>query len=278
MPHVQRLFEETLKFFLLLKIINTHFVGKFLLQFDKLPSTNTYAQELLSKSEPKEGTVILTFHQTHGRGQAGNQWYGDQGLNIALSAIFFPHFLKPGEQFLLVKAASLAVVDLISPLAGKVFIKWPNDIFIDGQKVCGILIQNVLNMDRINSSIIGIGLNVNQVQFPPHLTHATSLRLHSHKEYVLDEVAEQLLICLEKRYIQLSNKEHQTLGADYRRFLYRRGMHASFLDSKQDPFDGTIEGVSPEGKLIIQTGTGKRFFNTKEVTFVPEPPTKLSAL
>ena len=157
---------------------NTLFVGKVLVELPRLTSTNLYAQELLSKSKPSEGTVISTSDQYAGRGQIGSGWESEAHKNITLTFIFYPAFLPIRQQFQLTQAISLGVKDCIEHFVPKnVKIKWPNDIYINDKKTCGILIQNTLSGAQISSSIIGIGININQTHFQTNPPNPTSFKL-----------------------------------------------------------------------------------------------------
>ncbi len=164
---------------------NTLFIGKVYLRFDELSSTNDHAAELLApehpshtKSKPAEGTVIRADSQSAGRGQFGSRWESAAGKNLTFSVILYPEWLEIEAQFYLSMAVALAVHNAVcevyrGPLP--VQIKWPNDLYLGDQKMGGILIQNSLSGARIQSSIIGIGLNVNQLHFDPDLPNPVSL-------------------------------------------------------------------------------------------------------
>ena len=137
---------KTSKYLQLNTIENTLFIGKVLRHFPQLGSTNQYAVEIVSKSNPTEGTVISTFHQPAGRGQIGRKWESEPHKNLTLSIIFYPRFLAPTQQFILNQAISLGLVDFITKYIAKgVKVKWPNDIYVQDRKIAGILLQNTLN-------------------------------------------------------------------------------------------------------------------------------------
>ena len=149
-------------------------------QFDSLESTNKYC-ELLNLGETEEFTVIVAKEQTAGIGQRGNHWAAAPGQNLTFSVVLRPAFLPAADQYALTKAVSLAIVDTLAPLlpqrAEEVRIKWPNDIYVDDRKICGILINNHLQQERIAATVVGIGLNVNQRTFPDWVPNPTSLAL-----------------------------------------------------------------------------------------------------
>ena len=147
---------------------NTLFIGKFSFHLSSIDSTNKFAHNLISKTNPIEGTAIRADEQTAGRGQFGSKWQANPRENITISIILCPKFLLVKQQFLLNAAMALGVYDFINEIIGyssELTIKWPNDIYVGNQKIAGILIENSIQQDVINNSIIGIGLNINQKTF-----------------------------------------------------------------------------------------------------------------
>ncbi|HAY71465.1 MAG TPA: biotin--[acetyl-CoA-carboxylase] ligase, partial [Saprospirales bacterium] len=142
-------------------------IGSHRIYLESINSTSTFAQELLSKSNPNEGTVISAGYQTSGKGQGSNKWQSEADKNILLSFILYPKFLKASKQFYLSIFVANAIVNWLDKIIPEqpVRIKWPNDIYVGHQKLGGILIQNTLKADAIEHAVIGIGLNVMQQQF-----------------------------------------------------------------------------------------------------------------
>lgn len=251
-------------------IENTLFVGKVLLHFEELASTNTYAAELLAKSKPSEGTVISTFCQTAGRGQIGSKWESEPHKNLSLSFILYPTFLVPRAQFLLNMAISLAVRAFVAKYTEKmVKIKWPNDIYVGSRKICGILIQNSISAQAMQSSVVGIGVNVNQTHFSTNAPNATSLALETGREFPLYELLENLCQQVEKHYLQLKNSQNQSLFQEnYLTHLYRYNELAQFRRADGSVFTGKIKGISPLGKLLVAQDDNIEDFDIKEISFV----------
>ncbi|RMG78709.1 MAG: biotin--[acetyl-CoA-carboxylase] ligase [Bacteroidetes bacterium] len=252
-----------------LETLNTLFVGKVLKQFSALPSTNEYAIELLSKNKPPEGTVILTPNQFAGRGQIGNGWESEPGKNITLSVLLYPAFLAVSRQFLLNQTVAVALKDCLAPLVpGVVSVKWPNDIYIGHKKVCGTLIQNTLSGAKITSSVVGIGINVNQTTFQTNPPNPTSLALETGQTFDLETLQNRLFQCLEQRYLQLKTGQTERIERAYLDALYRRDEMALFRRLNEDTFFGKIRGVTPTGKLIIEDEFGHfEHFAVKEIRF-----------
>ena len=252
-------------------IKNTLFVGKFVYHFDSLPSTNLFAQDLLSKSKPLEGTMISTAFQTAGRGQIGSKWESAAGQNVTLSLILYPLFLHPQKQFLLNQAIALAIRDTLQAyLSDQVFIKWPNDIYVNDLKICGVLIQNTLQTTTIQNSVIGIGININQQLFGESATKATSLALQTNKEYDLVPIVEALCQNIEFRYLELKSSAAENIANIYLEHLYRRHEWHLFRRTETgEQFSAKITNVSTNGLLEIEHINGViEFFEIKQVAFL----------
>lgn len=251
------------------KIINTLFTGKVLYEFDSLPSTNQFAQELLKTEQPSEGTLIVTHDQYAGRGQINNKWESEAGKNLTFSLLLFPKFLAARKQFLLNQAVSLSVYDTLKTYIPKgITIKWPNDIYAFDKKITGILIQNNLKGSTLQSSIIGIGLNINQKQFLSDAPNPTSIALEIGVETDLLAVLNSLCQNLEARYLQLKAGKIALIQKDYQNNLFRLEEEFYFKKLDNTLFKGKIVGVTDIGKLIIKTANGQEFFAFKEVAYI----------
>ncbi len=253
-------------------ISNTLFIGKVLLRYNSLDSTNLEAQRMLSET-PKliEGTVIVADNQTAGKGQRGNQWASPSGQNMLSSFILYPKHYQPKQQFNLNIIASLAILDLLQDLGiNGACVKWPNDIYIGKKKVAGILIQNNLANQHIVSTIIGIGLNVNQTQFDASLPNPTSIKSHlSVKEDLdLEYILDRVCYFLEKRYLQSKSKlGSQHLRLDYTNQMFRINEVASYMIDERAQA-GIIEGIDEMGKLILRMEEHLRVFDFQELRFL----------
>jgi BirA family biotin operon repressor/biotin-[acetyl-CoA-carboxylase] ligase len=249
---------------------NTLFIGNQLFHFSALSSTNDYASQLLAKSRPAEGTVISTFNQTHGKGQSGSVWEGEVYSHLAFTTILYPRKVPAPAQFMLNQAVALAVVDLVRSLSLPApRVKWPNDIFLSDRKICGILIENLLSANRIQHSIVGIGLNVNQTSFPSHLPRAGSLRQLAGKPFDLEAIRDSLCVCLERRYLSLRNRDNRPLIREYHDTLYGLGELISFREPGGEVWTGIPEGVTPQGLLRIRKPDGQiATFQPKQVEWI----------
>jgi len=228
-------------------------------------STNSLALELCQQKSVPEGTLVISSEQIAGRGQFGNTWESQPGMNLTFSLILKPAFLAVRDQFFLNMIASLGVRDyLAETCTASIHIKWPNDIFANEFKICGILIENQVMSQRFTHVVMGIGLNVNQEQFTS--PKATSLSRITHQPYDLQEVLEGLLMKLEARYFQLRQNRLSELQEDYLKYMYRLNEEHTFIaDQKQ--FKGKISGVDEYGRLKVLIHDQEKIFGVREISF-----------
>lgn len=251
---------------------NTFFTGRVLLHLPSVDSTNNFAKEYIAKNSPIDGTVILADEQFAGRGQIGNVWLAEPNKNLTFSIIYHTAFLAASEQFFLNMAISLGVCGLVEEALKAAYpdkpvkIKWPNDIYVADKKIAGILIENTISGMHLKYSVIGIGLNVNQADFPEGLS-ATSLCLEAGKEEDKKRVLEKLLASVEKYYLWLKERKLSALRSAYLSHLFRLGVTARFRKGTF-VFEGKITDVQPEGRLVIETAQGTEVFAFKEVEFL----------
>jgi len=246
----------------------TLFTGRQLIWLPECASTNSEAQALLGQNRASEGCTIITDFQTQGRGQRGNRWEAAPGENLTLSVVWQPTFLAASQQFLLSQAVALALHEWAQALLGgdpKLKVKWPNDLYFGHQKLAGILIENALSGTKIQHSIVGIGVNINQQQFGPGL--ATSLSLLTGRFYAREPLAARLLECLERRYLQLRAGQIGALRASYLQALYRYQETHSFEVAGR-LVSGQIIGVEEDGRLVVAIGGELRRFALQEIRHV----------
>lgn len=226
-------------------------IGSNIKFYGSLESTNTYASECLKVSELQEGTVIYTDFQTAGKGHQGNSWESENGKNLIFSIILYPSSVKPEDQFLISIAISLGICDFLQGKFPDVKIKWPNDIYVKDDKIAGILIENTLIGDTIESSVAGIGLNINQEKFSSGIPNPVSIKLITGEESDIRACLKQLLNFLDSRYKQLLYGDRQLIRDEYISLLYRAGeWHEYSADGKV--FRGMIKGISATGNLEIE--------------------------
>lgn len=236
----------------------TLFIGSTVIRLQRIDSSNNYARELIRAKMPIEGTVIIAEEQTAGRGQRANLWITEPKKNLTCSYILKPAFLAAKDQFMLGAAVALAVFRTVSELlpAVDVKIKWPNDVLVDGKKIAGILIENTLRGMNLENSIVGIGINVNQLTFPPGM-NATSIFSISTQETELENVLHILNAQLENHYLQLREGNHDKLLRLFNTHLFAVGSERT-LGVNGTPEYVTIVGVRHSGELELEHADGSR--------------------
>lgn len=220
-----------------------------LLQVD---STNNY---LLQRAhEMSDQTVVYTPCQTAGRGQKGNRWLAEPGMNATFSYLYKPVNIPAREQFCISEAAALAVAQVLSQLSGEpITVKWPNDIYHRDRKICGMLIENSLQGRRVEHSIIGIGININQREFDPYASNPTSLSLVTGRDHDVEQVMRLVCERMEQLLARVENEGTQALHSDYLSVLYRfDGQAHTFLQPDGTMFAATIVDVAPDGMLALR--------------------------
>lgn len=242
------------------------FMGKRVVYMPSCHSTNDLAADIIKNDRALEGTIVITDHQTAGRGQQGNWWEADQGKNLTFSLILTPKGLALADHFMLNIIISLGISDFLKELKFEgTTIKWPNDIYHPYGKIGGILIQNTVKSHAIEHSIVGIGLNVNQQKF--NTKGATSITCISGMKYSLAEVLDDVVHCTEVRYMQFKSNMLKQLTSDYKsRMMWKDEVHT--FEGASGFFTGIVRGINTEGQLEIECEEETRYFNFKEVKYI----------
>lgn len=215
------------------------------------------------------GDLICAERQTAGRGQRGHVWSSRSGCNLLFSVVWEPRFLSVSEQFLLSEAVALALTDVFAAYGIGTKIKWTNDIYAGDRKIVGILIEHNLSGDRLARTIVGIGVNVNQVEFDPSLPNPSSMRLCTGREYDRREVLERLSGALAARYDQLERGMRAELQAEYRSRMYRLDERHEYRYPDGRRVEAVLRGVRPSGELLLEFEDGRcEGFLFREIEFV----------
>lgn len=220
-----------------------------ILRFDVLDSTNAYAKRNCSLLADK--TVITARRQTAGRGRLDRKWISQEG------GLYFSLFLKPQNTDFLpsfTQLMALCVCKALSQLGAEAHLKWPNDVLIDGQKICGILSEALFTQNRFDGVIVGVGINVAQQNLSDIDQPATSLALHNietNQEFLLQEVLKHFF----NGYKALLTHGFETIRAEYLQHFPYMGKPVIIKHGAQDKA-GVVYTISPEGKLILQTPEG----------------------
>lgn len=241
-------------------------IGHTLIKLESVDSTNNYAARLIRETNVPDGTVIMAHVQTEGKGQRGTHWLAQPGMNLTFSVILKPKFLKTEDTFLISQMAALALTDFLKSKGIDSFIKWPNDIWVgsEGFKIAGILIENAFQGSRLNSVIIGIGLNVNQNTFPSDF-QACSMAMLNGETYNLEDLLKEFLSFLQGRYLSL--QQGKDLKPNYLQLLLGFGQWREYLIDGER-IKGCIQDVSRQGLLQMETEKGSLQLEIKEVQFL----------
>src|SRR5450759_749718 len=244
-------------------------IGSKLLFSENLPSTNLHAVRLIKNNDISEGTIIYTNYQLAGRGQMGNKWESEDSKNLLISIVLFPSMINLSDQFVLSMAISLGICDFLKRYIPVCRIKWPNDIYVNNDKIAGLLIENSIMGDHIENTIADIGLNINQDKFLSNAPNPVSLRMITGKEYDLNTCLYQLADDLDKRYKQLIAGTLIQIKKEYTSNLYRLNEWCNYRD-KNGFYLGRIKSISEYGNLMIESESGIiNEYSFKEVDFIP---------
>lgn len=235
---------------------------------DEVRSTNTTLREYLSDERLPEGSIVIAGKQVAGRGQVGNVWESEPGKNLTFSIVLYPDWLPANRQFIISQIASLSVKETLGAYVDGVSVKWPNDIYWNDRKICGMLIENDLSGSHLYSSILGFGINVNQEVFRSDAPNPVSLKQITGKEYDKEEVLKRFLSLFYGYYLSLLQEKDEWISEKYQRALYRgRGYHP-YRDTEGE-FEARIDHIEPTGHLVLQLRDGSvRRYAFKEVSFL----------
>ena len=250
-------------------IFSRLFVGQNFITLREVDSTNTYLKNILSNSKPVEGTVIMAESQYAGRGQHQNRWHSEPGKNLAFSILLNPVFLAIANQFDLTRVVSLGIYDALLPLIGEnLKIKWPNDIYFNNSKLGGVLIENVLQGQKIKHSVIGIGLNINQENFPEWVPNPTSVKQILQRDEDLKAILLDICSHIEAWYLKLKAGKADEIRHAYLRILYWLNQPHQFR-SNDKTFEGIIKNVKNNGLLVVEDNLNTELeFNFKQIEFL----------
>lgn len=247
-------------------ICRTKWVGAEIFCYPVLDSTNTKAKQLAEEGYPT-GTLVIAEKQDAGRGRRGKNWVSVEGAGIFMTLLLKPE-INPNNASMLTLVAALAVSGAITKCTGRsAGIKWPNDIVMQGKKVCGILTEMSAQVDYINHVVVGIGINVHNESFPEEISHmATSLYLATGMHFDRAALIEETLEQFEKYYeVFLQTEDLSGLVKEYNSNLVNMRQHVRVLDLK-DPFEGRAMGITSRGELIVDTWESRRLVSAGEVS------------
>lgn len=236
------------------------------IKLNAIDSTNNYLKDLCSRSTLEDYTIVMADSQTKGRGQVGTVWQSESSKNLTASVFKEVSSLKIKHNFFISMVTALAISKALNKLnIPRIKIKWPNDILADGFKISGILIENIIKNNKINSAVLGIGINVNQKYFKD-LPLASSMHLLTGRVYNIDEVLFTIINELQCYFDKLNNSELGSIKSEYESQLFRLHKPSTFQLNNKDHFTGYINGINTQGKLeILLEDAVIKTFDFKEI-------------
>lgn len=236
-------------------ILKTSWAGKTVVYEEELVSTNQTAK-VIAEQGAGHGTLVVAERQTAGKGRRGREWHSPKGSGIWMSILLRPD-IRPDKASMLTIVAAMAVYDAISSRIKGCSIKWPNDIVIDGRKVCGILTEMSSELDHIHYVVIGIGINVNTENFPEDIVGvAVSMHTASGQYFKRSEIIADVWQAFERYYDRfMETSDLSELMEDYNKRLINDGQRV-YIEERGRKFDGIAEGIDREGCLLVRKDDG----------------------
>jgi len=223
-----------------------------LIKLDAIDSTNDFLKRLSGEQPLDSFTVVTAETQTHGKGQMGAQWDSETGKNLTVSVLVNKVIININQIFDLNVAVALSMISTLEKYSiPNLAIKWPNDILSDNKKLAGILIENTIKSNGEINSIIGVGLNVNQLNFEA-LPKASSLAVILKTEFDKEIILYQFINCLKVNCDLLLNHSASVLWKNYNNKLFKKGVPMAFSLPNETHFMGIIQGVNTLGKLEVK--------------------------
>lgn len=240
----------------LISMIHTEVIGQGIFYYEEVGSTNEAAKDLARKGA-EEGTIVIADKQVQGKGRLGKSWDSPSGTGIWMSIVLRPQIL-PGQASQLTLLAGLCMCEAIQRVTGlEAKIKWPNDVVVNGKKICGILTEMSAEMERINYIIVGIGVNVNTKTFPEELIHASSLYLEGGKEYIRRYIVKEFIQLFEKDYINYKDEKNISVFLDrYKAQCVTLHSHVKIIGANGE-YTAYTKDIAEDGSLVIEDENGK---------------------
>ena len=235
---------------------------------DECGSTNEWVKQYCTCNTIASGTIFYTDNQTQGRGYSGNTWESEKGKNLTFSIFFLPMQTPANRAFVISEMASLCVKFILDKYLTDVTVKWPNDIYYRDKKISGILIENVIMEQEITQSIIGIGININQMQFLGNAPNPVSLAQITGEKYNLTSILDEFNEIFTNQSKLLGERRLDDIHKNYLDAVYRKKGRHKYSDVN-GVFEATIHDIEPSGHLILEHTNGVLSrYAFKEITFL----------
>lgn len=236
-----------------------------ILKLNAIPSTNDYLKKLVQVGTVENFTCVVAENQTKGRGQMGAVWTAEEGKNLTFSVYIQDAIFDIAEIYLLNVAIAVSLYKVLKrQQIAKLSVKWPNDIMAENKKIGGILIENTLKGDGSITSIVGVGLNVNQKQFK-NMPTATSMAIVASQLFDKDELLVNILTEIEKTTTDMRSNA-ASLWTTYKSHLFKKDVPMAFEIVDGERFMGIIKDVNPQGLLVVESEDDSvNLYNIKEI-------------
>ena len=233
---------------------------------ETVDSTNAYLKEWMAREALEEGTVVAARQQTAGRGQMGTSWESQPGENLTFSLVLFPSFLPFAENFLISQLVALGIKDVLDCYTNDITVKWPNDIYWQDKKLAGILVENAVQGTTFQSSVVGIGLNVNQEKFYSNAANPVSIKQITGTTINLEKLLQQLLSGIFYYYDRIRGEDERwAVRQTYLQSLYRKNGYHRYSDASEE-FKARIFDVEKSGHIVLEDEAGEwRRYGFKEI-------------
>jgi BirA family biotin operon repressor/biotin-[acetyl-CoA-carboxylase] ligase len=233
--------------------MNTLFIGQRIIRLKSIESTNNFAANL-PLAEAPEGTVVIADEQTNGRGQFGRIWHSDPGLNLTLTVVLRPNSIPLNQVYQLNKAVAIALAKTLKSLipVADIKIKWPNDVFANNHKLAGILTENSIRGGQFVSYLAGIGVNVNQVNFPETAANPISMKQLAGTEFNLEDLLFLLCKEIEVIYLKFRSSRFAEISNEFEKWLWKKDEEVLY-EFEGNQTMGIIRSVNELGELLIET-------------------------
>lgn len=241
-----------------------------IIRLEEVDSTNAYIMRNIANLEAP--VMVTAYRQTAGQGQRGNSWESEPGKNLTFSIFYRPMHLPPMDQFSMSEAVALGVVKFLRNHGINAKVKWPNDIYVDDKKICGILIRHSILGETISYSVIGVGINVNQSEFLSDAPNPVSMKQITRKSYDLLPLENEIADILKNSLDRITELEYRKrLHHDFFKNLWRGdGNSYPFMEtSTRQKFLASIESIAPHGPISLRLSDSSiRTYAFKEVSFL----------
>jgi BirA family biotin operon repressor/biotin-[acetyl-CoA-carboxylase] ligase len=241
-----------------------------LIKLEQTDSTNRYLTSLCEErhDEIDSFTTVVADFQSAGKGQRGNSWESEDGKNLTFSFVLYPSFLSAKRQFVISQVVSIGIVSTLRKYKGEGFsIKWPNDIYYQDRKICGMLIEVYLQGLNLGRCVCGIGLNVNQERFVSDAPNPVSLSQIIGREIDREELLKDVMVEIRRLYEDLKQGKGN-IADTYFKHLYRKDRYHSYKDAN-GVFEAKLVKVEPDGRLFLEDEQHQlRSYLFKEIQYI----------